>query len=232
MPPQNTGLKKKLTISPCEIQTNGNVTVDSGKKFDVMLNPSGYSHQHSISYNKKKTLGQLGSDAKFSAVNPEKVSFDIVIDGTGVVRPENPGQQLPDVKTQIQQLNDIVYKYDGNVHEPNHVRLLWGSFIFFGRLESMAVEYTLFKPSGDPLRAKVKLAFVGFMSKEEEVLRANRSSADLTHHVVVKAGDTLPLLCYRIYRDSAYYLEVARVNDIIDFRNLKPGATLHFPPLR
>ena len=232
MPAQSTGLKKKLTISPCEIEANGNATVDTSQRFDVMLNPSGYSHQHSITYNQKKTFGQLGSDSKFSAIDAEKVKFDIVIDGTGVVKLENPSRKLPDVKTQIQQLNDIVYKYDGNDHEPNHVRLLWGSFIFFGRLESMSVDYTLFKPNGHPLRAKVKLAFVGFMSKEEELLRANRSSPDLTHQVEVKAGDTLPLLCYRIYKDSSYYTAVARVNDIIDFRNLKPGVKLQFPPLR
>ena len=91
----------------------------------------------------------------------------------------------------IQQLEDIVYQYDGNNHEPKHVKLLWGSLIFYGRLTTMTVEYTLFEPSGKPLRAKVKLAFTGFMSKEERALRANKSSPDLTHYIEFKAGDTL-----------------------------------------
>ena len=193
-----------------------------------MLNPSSYSHSYSIGYNQKEALGQLGSDAKFSGIKPEKVSFDMVIDGTGVVALIG----VDDVKTQIGNLTDIVYKYDGSNHEPNHVRLLWGSLIFFGRLESMSVEYTLFKPSGEPLRAKVKLSFSGFMSKEEEALRANRSSPDLSHLIEVKAGDTLPLLCYRVYKDCSYYLEVARINNITNFRDLIPGSKLHFPPLR
>lgn len=227
----STGLKKKLSISPCTVDKSGTVTVESGA-FEVMLNPSSYSHEHSICYNQKKTFGQLGSDSKFSGVNAEKVNFEIVIDGTGVVNLPIPGIGSPDVKTQIKQLNDIVYKYDGNDHQPQHVRLLWGSLIFFGRLTSMSVSYTLFKPSGEPLRAKVKLAFTGFMSKEEEALKANRSSPDLTHLVEVKAGDTLPLLCHRIYKDSSYYLEVARVNNLTNFRDIKPGVKLHFPPLR
>ena len=126
----------------------------------------------------------------------------------------------------------MVYTYDGTTHAPNHVRLLWGSLIFFGTLESMAVEYTLFKPSGEPLRAKIKLGFSGFVSKEEESLRANRSSPNLDHIVEVKSGDTLPLLCYRIYQDSTYYAEVAKVNNILNFRDLSPGDRLHFPPLR
>lgn len=221
------GEKKKLKISPCTVDDSGNVTVNDGGAFELMLNPSSYSHAYAIGYNKKEALGQLGSDAKFSGIKPEKVNFDVVIDGTGVVEGSSD-----DVKTQVSKLTDIVYKYDGSAHEPSHVRLLWGSLIFFGRLDSMSVEYTLFKPSGEPLRAKVKLAFSGFMSKEEEALRANRSSPDLSHLIEVRAGDTLPALCYRVYKDSAYYLEVAKINDINNFRELKPGMQLHFPPLR
>ena len=228
MPGKNTGEKKKLIISPCTIESNGKVTVDQREKYEVMLNPSGFTHQYAIEYNQKKALGQVGSDSKFSAVNAEKVSFDIVIDGTGVVNQSNGA----DVKTRVRQLNGIVYKYDGNNHEPNHVRILWGSLIFFGRLQSMSIEYTLFKPSGEPLRAKAKLAFAGFMSKEEAVLKADRSSPDLTHHIEVKAGDTLPLLCYRIYKDSSYYPEVAKANNMVNFRDIKPGTLIHFPPLR
>lgn len=156
----------------------------------------------------------------------------MVIDGTGVVNLPIAGVGSPDVKTQIEQLNTIVYKYDGENHEPNQIRLLWGSLKFFGRLESMSVEYTLFKPSGEPLRAKVNLSFTGFLSKEEAALKANKSSPDLSHIVEVKAGDTLPLLCYRVYKDSSYYTEVAKINKLIDFRHLTPGSTLHFPPLR
>lgn len=227
-----TGLKKKLKISPCTVDADGNVKVSTGTAFEVMLNPSSYSHAYSISYNDKEALGQTGSDTKFSGVKPEQVNFDIVIDGTGVVNQSTSGSSSADVKTQIKQLSDIIYKYDGDKHEPNHVRLLWGSLIFFGRLESMSVEYTLFKPSGEPLRARIKLAFKGFMSKEEEALRAKRSSPDLSHLIEVKAGDTLPMLCYRVYKDCSYYLEIAKVNNITNFRDIKPGINLHFPPLR
>ncbi len=227
----STGLKKKLSISPCTIESDGSLTVESDK-FDVMINPASYSHEHSVSYSKNKVPGQLGSDSKFDAINPEKISFDIVIDGTGVVNLPIPGIGSPDVKAQVKQLSDIIYTYDGSDHQPDPVRLLWGSLIFFGRLESMSIEYTLFKPSGEPLRAKLKLSFVSFITKEEEALRANRSSPDLSHIVEVKAGDTLPLLCYKIYKDSSYYLEVARANNLTNFRHLTPGLKLHFPPLR
>jgi len=228
MPDVSSGLKKKLTISPCTVDDAGSISVDSSKStFEVMLNPASYSHSLTIGYDEKKTQGQIGTEMKFSAINPEKVNFDIVIDGTGVVNSSSP-----DVKTQVESLKTIVYTYDGTKHEPNHVRLLWGSLIFFGRLESLSLDYTLFKPSGEPLRAKLKLGFAGAMSKEEEGLKANRSSPDLTHLVEVRSGDTLPLLCHRIYKNSAYYADVARANNLVHFRKLKPGTKLHFPPLR
>lgn len=230
----NTGLKTLLKISPCILDGDtGIIFLNIFKKaFEVMINPSAYSHGFTINSNQKGAMAQAAAAPKFNAVLPDKVGFDIVIDGTGVVELPNPGTGPLDVKTQIQQLKDVVYTYDGSTHSPNHTRVLWGSFIFFGTLETMSVEYTLFKPSGEPLRAKVKLAFSGYQSESEWFLRANLTSPDLAHVVEVKAGDTLPLLCYRIYKDSTYYTEIARVNNLVNFRSLVPGTRLHFPPLR
>ena len=225
-----TGKKDKLIISACNVDADGNVTVDKDKSYEFMLNPSEYDHSYAIGYNRKEAIGQSGSDVKFGGVKPEKLKFSAVIDCSGVVA--DADAKKSDVKTRVKELKEIVYKYDGKKHEPSHVRVLWGSQIFFGRLESMSVDNTMFKPSGEPLRAKVQLAFIGFMSKEEEALRANRSSPDMSHTIEVQAGDTLPLLCYRIYRDSSYYLEVARVNNLTDIRDIAPGSKLHFPPLR
>ena len=111
------------------------------------------------------------------------------------------------------------------------MQIVWGTLLFNGRLTSFHIEYTLFRPSGAPVRAKVSMSFQGFKTKKEATLEANASSPDLSHAVIVQDGDTLPLLCYRIYGDSSYYIDVARFNGLHVFRALKPGATLHFPPL-
>jgi len=227
---KRTAKKDKLTISTCSVDAKGNIKVDKKKSFQLMLNPSAYDHAYEIGYNKKEAIGQSGSDAKFSGIKPEKLKFSALIDGSGAIAKADASPD--DVKVQIKALMDVVYKYDGDKHEPNYVRVLWGSQIFFGRLQNISVDNTLFKPSGEPLRAKIELEFTGFMSKEEEALRANRSSPDMSHLIEVKAGDTLPLLCYRVYRDSSYYLEIARINNMTDFRDIKPGSKLHFPPLR
>ena len=226
----DSGAKSQLTITRAEIAADGSMTIDRTKSFTAMLNPSEFKHKREIRYNTRATLGQVGSDTRFSAVQPDTVTFSILLDGTGVV-PVAPANRNKEVADHVKALNDVVYKYDGEDHEPDHVRLLWGTLILYGRLQSMAVQYTLFKPSGDPLRAKVDLEFVGFMSTKEAELAANRSSPDLSHLVEVREGDTLPLLCNRIYGDPAYYPDVARHNKLDSFRQLKPGDRLHFPPL-
>ena len=49
--------------------------------------------------------------------------------------------------------------------------------------------------------------------------------------IEVKAGDNLPAMCRDIYGDASYYLQVAEINELTDFRNLSPGAKLLFPRL-
>jgi Contractile injection system tube protein len=221
-----------LTITQLNVAPDGTVSVNRSKRFTALLNPGDYKHQRAISYSQQEVLGQLGSESKFSAVGPDKLNFSLMFDGTGVVPPNTPADAGKDVSTQLRELNEVVYQYDGNHHEPSHVRLLWGTLSMDARMESMSTAFNLFKSSGEPLRAKVELGFVSFVTKKEASLLANRSSPDLTHRVLVREGDTLPLLCQRIYGDARYYLQVARHNGLAGFRLLVPGTTLHFPPLR
>ena len=220
-----------LTLTKLNVTQDGTVSLDRSKRFTAVLNPSDYKHQRAIQYSQQEALGQIGSESKFSAIGPDKISFSLLLDGTGAVPPNSPSDAFKDVATQIRELTEVVYQYDGNRHEPSHVRLLWGSFTMDARLESMSTNYSLFEPSGAPLRAKVELGFVSFVTKKEASLIANRSSPDLTHRVLVREGDTLPLLCQRIYGDARYYPQVARHNGLTQFRRLAAGSTLHFPPL-
>jgi hypothetical protein len=220
--------KTLLKITQYMVNDDGTITQKPSSQFTVLLNPAEFSEGYSISYDPTTRLGQSAANPRFAAVKPQSVNFSIVLDGTGVVPSEG---SLTSVKQQLKNLNDVIYTYVGSRHEPSHVQLVWGSWIFNGRLESLAVQYTLFKPNGDPLRAKLTLGFTSAISDKEAELTANRQSPDLSHRVLVRDGDTLPLLCERIYGDPAYYIDVARFNGLVDFRRLEPGTRLHFPPL-
>ncbi len=225
----SSGEKEKLTIIACNVDDNGKVSPDDSRQFKFIINPEKFERLFAISYNGKGAIGQSAANTKFSRVDPETLKISTLIDTTGAIGDADANSK--DVNTQLRELSDIVYKFDGDKHEPNPVQVLWGRQNIICRLKSMTIDSTLFKASGESLRARLQLEFDSFMSNEEEALRANRSSPDMSHLVEVRAGDTLPLLCYRIYRDSSYYIDVARHNNITDFRNLEPGSKLHFPPL-
>ena len=224
-----SGQRQALTLTRCTVSQSGSIMVDRGVNYALQINPSEFSHHRNIRYNNKRVVGQIGSPMRFSGIDPDDISFTATFDGTGVV-PIGPGQPI-EVADQIEALNRVIYTYRGEAHEPNHVQILWGTMVFYGRLCSIGLQYTLFKPSGAPLRASAEMDFVGFLSAPEAERLANRSSPDLSHSVEVREGDTLPLLCHRIYGDSRYYPEVARFNGLREFRRLQPGLRLHFPPL-
>ncbi|UTW62265.1 LysM peptidoglycan-binding domain-containing protein [bacterium SCSIO 12741] len=195
-----------------------------GSKFSVMINPNKYTHNHSISYNKETAQGAPGSSIKFDRIQPETVGFEFTLDATGVIS-SSP------INDQIKTFKSLVYDYNGKVHESNYIVLSWGTLYFKCRLTKLDLTYTLFKPDGTPLRATVNVSFEEYTDARTLALEANKNSPDLTHERTVKSGDTLPLMCYRIYGSPAYYMDVAQANQLDDFRSLKPGQVLYFPPI-
>lgn len=226
----------KLRITKCSVDSDRTQPLSGGGNiFEAVINPAEYKHDFSISYAggedpERQPLGDSSPTTKYNRTKPEKISFSLTVDGTGVV----PDKKKQSVSDQLSKLRNIVYAYNSSEHEPNVVQITWGRGLtaFFGRLESMNIEYTLFRPSGEALRARVAMGFVSYQTRLEEAASSNRQSPDMTHHVTVRAGDTLPLLCQQIYGDVAKYRIVAEKNGLDGFRALAPGMTLVFPPMR
>ena len=196
---------------------------------DVMINPDTYSKKIEIRYSDKQPAGTSGKLPKFTKIEPSKIDFELMFDCTGVVTDDPPGDQ--GVDKYIEKLRKITVEYKGDKHRPRFVSLYWGTLKFDGCLESMDISYKLFDPRGLPLRAVVKTSFIGSIEDAKRIQQEASQSPDLTHVRVIREGDTLPLLCYEIYGDSKYYIEVARKNHLDDFRNLRTGDRIKFPPI-
>ncbi|MGA9579983.1 MAG: hypothetical protein WBV90_20395, partial [Terrimicrobiaceae bacterium] len=98
-------------------------------------------------------------------------------------------------------------------------------------LNELNLEYTLFRADGTPLRASATAKFVGYVEDELRVATERRESTDLTHLRVIRDGEKLQDHVVSIYGDATLYLEVARVNRLVNFRRLATGQTLVFPPV-
>lgn len=220
----NSAKLSKVKIASYEDNSN---SAKKLKEYEVMINPSSINHTHSINYTPEQPPGSTDSNQQFKSVSPENIGFEIILDGTGATGDKK------NVNDEIKKLKEVVYNYQGDRHETSYVKISWGDTIGFnGRLTNLDITHTLFAPNGQSLRAKLSLKFISSTDLEEQLKQMQKNSPDLTHLVKVKIGDTLPLMCERIYKKSHYYLQVAKINNLVDFRNLVPGQELIFPPIK
>jgi hypothetical protein len=194
-------------------------------EFEAFVNPNEITLSYEMEYDSAQGSGTTGSRMEFKKVKPGDMSLTFFLDGTGA-----SGRAL-DVQDKIAEFQAVT-GYDGSIHRPNYLKVVWGTLqVKRCVLKSATIAYKLFKPDGVPLRAVITANFTDNSDDQTRVALAQDESPDLTHVRLVKAGDTLPLLCYQIYGDPAYYLEVARVNRLDQFRVLRPGTHIVFPPL-
>jgi hypothetical protein len=219
---------------------------DPADTYVVQVNPKSYSLNHLLNYTDRHGQGNSSRDAIFANSEPTTLEFDFLFDGTGVVPKPSELGDVPlvgaiasalagggeyDVMDEVKKFTDVVYKYQGGIHRPRKLLLIWGTLEFSCALTSLSFQFTLFKPDGTPLRAVAKAKFREAETDAQRELRENNSSPDLTHLREVKEGDTLPLIAHRIYGDAGLYLEVARVNKLVAFRRLEAGSRLSLPPV-
>jgi hypothetical protein len=223
---------EKLTVAAYE---NEDFSGPGSKKVEVLINPEKYSRTYKNFYSDIKAPGSPGGSSKFNRVASEKLTFELVFDATGIVGSKIPGVQIGktlDVDLQIAEFKAIATVYNSKLSSPNYLLLSWGSLIFRCRLCSLDVNYTMFRPNGNPLRAKATAVFVSFDSERALALMAKKKSPDLTQTVTIKEGDTLPQLSFNVYGDASYFMQVAEKNNLTDFRNLKADTVLIFPPIK
>lgn len=226
-----TGKLEKMLI----LAYNDSKAAESGGKqdadatFEVMVNPESFTHDYRLKFSEiKQGHGTSGTQLKYEYTEPEELTLEFIFDSSGII----DGKPRDSIVKDIQDLKEILIDYKGDIHEPRHYKVLWGgNNVYKGRVKDLNITYKLFSPNGKPLRALVKVKFISSVEGEKQALKENKKSPDLTHHRRVKAGDTLHLMCKRIYGDASYYLQVAEVNKLGNFRRLAPGQELLFPPI-
>jgi len=234
-----SGELAKIKITAYKTSTFEESKKISSGEFRALVNPEGYTRSYKIKYKDQQASGTKSQQMKFEKIEPEDIEFEFLFDKTGAlpgtfkatddagIQQEGKEGIWPD----IEQFKKVVYDYKGEIHQPPFLIIQWGELLFKCVLRDMSINFKLFKPDGTPLRAVAKAKFTSTVENELRVRQEAKSSPDITHVRIVKEGDTLPMLAYQIYEDPSYYIQVAKANNLFNFRYLEPGTKIFFPPI-
>jgi hypothetical protein len=217
--------------------TKATLTIDGGPVIECYFNPTEYSVSKSNEWTYEKVTGTSLPPATFSGGAPRQLDLSLLLD-----------QTLGVGKMTVQAATDALFKMmevpagssgGGTTAVPPFITFQWGTVIPFKAVcTSLTVAYKLFKPTGEPLRAEVKLTLKqadkassktghGANKGQNPTTRANAGFGVHT----VRDGDTLPSIAYQTYGDATRWRIIAEANDVDNPLHLRRGSALSLPKL-
>jgi hypothetical protein len=200
------------------------------------INPTSWTENVSISYgsdaeNTPDAKPKPKKEPAYKQHNFGNLSFKIILyNELGL---NHNGTPINDVEEQIKKLKTTVYHYVKDDHSQPYVEILWGTKQYQNcHLSDIGINYSLFDKAGKILRAEVDLKFIIGLDKETEDNMKKEMSPDMSRIRILNDEDKLSLMCAEFYGDSTMQLQVAKENRIINFRKLKAGTEVYFPPIK
>jgi hypothetical protein len=211
--------------------------IDGADQIDCYFNPTEYSISKSNEWTYEKVTGTSFPPAQFSGGNPRQMELSLLLD-----------QTLFKGKMTVQAATDALFKMmevpsgksgGGTTAVPPMVKFVWGNVVGFKAVcTSLTVGYKLFRPTGEPIRADVKMTL-----KQAETASTKssngankgtnpttRANAGFGVHTV-RDGDTLPSISYQTYGDATRWRVIAEANGVDNPLHLRRGSALSLPKL-
>lgn len=192
---------------------------------DVLVNPDSYKISKNVSHSKNRQQRSSRLGQHFENYGRENLSFSIMLDGTGVL----PGTDVNTVKDGVDELDVIIYNFNGNIKRPNFVEIGWGGLLFQGQLDSYTLTYTLFSPGGDPLRVKIDMSFSRTLKIDDNLIQSNKEK--LAKLVQAKEGDSAASLSKEKLLDPLFAPLVGKLNALNSLRKSVAGMMLKLPKI-
>lgn len=194
-----------------------------GEIIECRFNPPEYSTEKSVTYGELQATASGANIQQFVEGSATRLSMELFFDTS---------EEQADVRPDYVDKFDILTEIDPELHAPPICRFIWGKGIDFTAIvESVEKRFTMFLPSGIPVRARVNVAFTEYKTAEYHTSEISPESTDVTKAWTVTEGDTLWLIASREYGSASYWRTIAEANDIDNPRVLTPGEVLELPPL-
>lgn len=206
---------------------------ETGTRLDCLFNPAKLEVVLETSWEGRHIPGQQAPTQRFGGGQSGRIpGLELMFDTT------QTGESVTtytDVLSKLVRIDTDLPGYAAAQHNgrPAWVQFHWGSFHSFKAvITRLSISFTLFSPTGDPLRALTTLDLIQYQD-EDDYPRQNPTSGTpipaRSHQV--QPGETLDRIAAAHYDDSTQWRRLAQVNGIRDPFTLRPGMRLDVPTM-
>ena len=203
--------------------------VETNQQIEFLFNPTEYSLSKSNSWDSVAIVGFDVPPTEFQGGNPTTLSLDIFFDTYEL------NQDVRTYTDKVFKLTKISNETRQNSQRGRPPRVLfnWGRvFSFQAVITSLSITYTLFKPDGTPVRAKMKLELQECEDASIQPAQNPTSQGSFGHKVhVIQPGDTIDLIAFKHYGDPKSWRFIADTNRLDNPKDLQAGQVLEIAPL-
>jgi hypothetical protein len=195
-----------------------------------MFNPNNYTMKRTNSWVSDKTKTSNSPKLSFSSGGATTLDMELFFD----TYEEGTDVRLHTEPLWLFMRIDEDNKPSGSTKgQPPTVVFAWGLIWFFEAvITSLTEKFTLFLPSGIPVRSTVTVTFKQLKDPLEFAFTNPTSGGGEPQRIhVVQAGERLDWIAYREYGDSTMWRIIAQENGLIRPRSLRPGQKLIIPAL-
>ncbi len=211
--------------------------IDGGDRIDCYFNPTEYSIAKTNEWSYEKVTGTSLPPAQFGGGSPRSMELSLLLDSTLLTG----GMTVRAATDALFKMMEVPGGTSGGTPTaaPPMMTFHWGTVVSFKAVcTSLTVTYKLFMPTGEPIRADVKLSLKqaetastrssnGANKGQNPTTRANAGFG--VHRV--RDGDTLPSIAYQAYGDATRWRVIAEANEVDNPLHLRRGTPLSLPKL-
>jgi hypothetical protein len=202
-------------------------------KIPCKFNPKELSFEKSNHFAEVNIPGLSSPIFQFVRGNARKLNIDLFFDTY---------EEIEDEKKDVRELTNLITGWDdvskpdkglmdidSDLHAPPICNFTWGEFTFNCIIETVSKKFTMFLPSGIPVRATLNVTLKEYREIERQAKDINAQSSDLTKSWVVTQGDSLWAIAAKEYGSPEDWRLIAKKNNIENPRILNPGQRLIIP---
>lgn len=193
----------------------------------VLFNPEEYNISRSVNYAKLSIPGTDSPIMQFINGGETSLSLTLHFD----TQNDYIRKTSDDVREYIQPIMNALW-IDGKLHAPPEAAFSWGGCFFKGIITNAKQSFTMFLPSGIPVRAKLDLTFTSNEDTTDARKRSPFESPNRTKARYAEKGAQLWRIANAEYGDPKYWRIIADHNKIYNPRKLPQGKLLQLPPLK